>query len=164
MKENRDAPSLLIIDDNEGDIELISKILEGSVDAKNIHASVDGEEALRILQKRNRFANAPDIDVVILDLNIPGMSGYDILRAIKSDERTKVIPVVVLTGSSSEKDILAAYELGANSYVVKPALFKDLSKTVKLIDQYWLKTVTLPTRESKEGAAGSRTPDEEGKT
>ena len=83
---------------------------------------------------------------MLLDLNLPRKSGYEVLAEVKGDGRMRALPIIVLTGSNSDKDVRAAYELGANCYIVKPVMFKDLARTMDLIDQFWLSTVALPEK------------------
>ena len=147
--EVQKAPSILLIEDSEGDVELIKQLLGNVIAEKDIHVASSGEDALHFLHKSAQFAGSPDVDIIIMDLNLPRKSGYEVLAEIKQDERLRRTPVIVLTGSVADKDIDKAYELGANCYVVKPVMFKELAKAVELIDQFWLRTAALPHRPSK---------------
>lgn len=135
--------SILLIDDNDGDVELMKELLADAVPQEHLHVVGNGEEALNFLRKQGSFADSPDVDIVILDLSLPGKSGYEVLREIKSDDGLRSIPVIVLTGSNSQTDISMAYRLGANAYVVKPVMFKELSKAVETLSQFWLRTAAL---------------------
>ncbi len=140
------ALSILLIEDNEGDVELIKQLLEKAIPAEDIHVASNGEDALHFLHKSGQFADSPDVHIIIMDLSLPRKTGYEVLAEIKQDSRLKRTPVIVLTGSVSDKDVEMAYDLGANCYIVKPVIFKDLARAVDLLAQFWLKTVTLPRK------------------
>ncbi len=139
-------PSILLIEDNEGDVELVRELLRELADEGGLYTVADGEEALQFLRREDPFHDSPEIDLVILDLNLPRKSGYEVLAELKGDPKTRAKPVIVLTGSSSDNDVRTAYDLGANCYLVKPAMFKELARTMDLIEQFWLRTVALPQK------------------
>jgi len=137
---------VVLIEDDPGDIELTKEALEGSKVIVNLHVVEDGEEALAFLRRQGRFTDAPCPDLILLDLNLPKKDGWDVLRESKQDENWKMIPVVILTASTEEKDILRTYKLGANCYVSKPIGLDQFVAIVKSIEAFWFTVVKLPTR------------------
>ena len=132
---------ILLVEDNPNDAELALRALKKNKLANNILVVTDGEEALDFVFARGAFSdrkveNGPK--VILLDLKLPKVDGLEVLRAIKSDPRTKVIPVVVLTSSKEESDVVESYKLGANSYIVKPVEFDKFVAAVKDLGLYWL--------------------------
>jgi CheY-like chemotaxis protein len=109
-----------------------------------IYVTEDGEEALKFVRKEGKYKDVPTVGLVILDLNMPKVDGFEVLEEIKSDERLKGIPIIVLTSSSRTEDIDRAYKLGANSFVVKPASFEDFLEAVMEIKRYWLTLAKIP--------------------
>ena len=136
---------ILLIEDNEGDIGLIEEVFEEAKIRNNLHVAKDGEEAIHFLLgvKKLSYHSLPDI--ILLDLNLPKKDGREVLREIKEEGRLKNIPVVVLTTSGAEKDILKAYDLHANAYITKPLDFDQFIKVVESIGNFWLEIVKLPT-------------------
>ncbi|MFW5722403.1 MAG: response regulator, partial [Desulfohalobiaceae bacterium] len=112
-----------------------------------LHVVMDGEAAMDFLYKRGEFANAPTPDLVLLDLNLPKKDGREILEEIKQDAKLKLIPVVVLTTSTAEEDILRSYNLQANCYITKPVDFDQFVRVVRTIEDFWLSVVRLPSHE-----------------
>lgn len=139
---------ILLVDDNRGDIQLTQfALLESGID-HNLHAVESGESAMTFLRRKPPYGDSPRPDLVLLDLNMPGMSGYTVLREIKADEALKSIPVVILTTSSAPRDIDRSYANYANSYIVKPMNFEDFCNEVaKGLSNYWFRVVELPSRE-----------------
>jgi len=138
---------LLVVEDDSADIDLIKEALSLSPNRPfNIHLNTveDGEEALTYLRKSDMFQNVPRPDLIILDLNMPRKGGHEVLREIKNDEKLKCIPVVVLTTSNAYEDVKMSYHLGANSFITKAKDFSEFSKIVQTIEEYWLRTATLP--------------------
>jgi len=138
---------VLLVEDNPGDVRLT---LEALKDGKvNNHLSVvgDGVEALAFLRREEKYADAPRPDLVLLDLNLPKKDGRDVLAEIKKDEDLKRIPVVVLTTSKAEEDILKTYDLHANCYVTKPVDFDQFVMVVKSVEDFWFTVVKLPQRD-----------------
>ena len=132
---------ILYIEDNPNDIELTLHAFKKNHLANDIHVARDGEEALDFLFGKDRkgegdLNNTPR--VILLDLKLPKVDGLEVLRTLKSDSRTKMIPVVVLTSSREEKDIVESYRLGVNSYIVKPVDFEKFIEAVKTLGLYWL--------------------------
>lgn len=135
---------ILLVEDNPGDVRLIREILrEGKTDCL-LHACEDGDEALAFLRCQGRHAGAETPDIILLDLNLPRRDGMGLLLAIKGDARLRRIPVVVLTSSEAERDILAAYDLHANCYITKPANLEQFIEIIRAIENFWLAIVKLP--------------------
>ena len=139
MSEN--GTDILLVEDTDGDAELAIRILRREHPTINIFTATDGEEALDFLFCRGPFSsrsfeNPPK--VVFLDLKLPKLDGVEVLEKSKKDDRTKAIPIVILTSSKEESDLIRSYDLGANSYVQKPVNFDQFSRTLKMLGQYWM--------------------------
>ena len=143
---DRAAPpvEILLVEDNLGDARLTREALKEGKVYSNLHWAKDGVEALDFLNARGRFEAAPRPDIILLDLNLPRKDGREVLHEIKNDEKLKHIPVVVLTTSKAEEDVLRSYELHANCYVAKPVDLEKFIMVVQSIDRFWLTVVTLP--------------------
>ncbi len=141
---NKKDLTILLVEDNEGDIVLTLEALKEANVSNTIHVVTDGEEALQYLQKQGRFNNAVTPDLIFLDINLPKIDGKEVLAEIKNDADLKVIPVVILTTSSSEKDILESYQHHANCYITKPVDFKNFTHVVNMITNFWISIVQLP--------------------
>ena len=135
---------ILLVEDNRGDARLTREALKEGKVYNNLHWVKDGVEALDFLHKRGKHEGAPKPDIILLDLNLPKKDGREVLQEIKADERLMRIPVVVLTTSKAEEDVLRTYALHANCYVTKPVDLEQFIKVVKSIDNFWLTVVTLP--------------------
>ncbi|WP_414548414.1 response regulator [Anabaena sp. CCY 0017] len=135
---------VLLVEDNPGDAELTRIALEDSKISVNLNVVEDGVEAMAFLQKQGNYANAPHPDIVLLDLNLPRKDGREVLAEIKADQKLRRIPVVVLTTSQSEEDILKAYNLSANCFITKPVDFDQFVKIVQSIENFWFAIVKLP--------------------
>jgi chemotaxis family two-component system response regulator Rcp1 len=135
---------ILLVEDNAGDVDLMMMALRDVKAKNNISVAVDGQEAMAFLRREGIHANAPRPDLVLLDLNLPKMDGREVLAAIKADPLLREIPVVVLTSSSAQRDIVESYKLQANSYVTKPGDLEPFLSVVKAIEQFWLEVVKLP--------------------
>jgi CheY-like chemotaxis protein len=132
---------ILIVEDNEQDLALAQRALRKANVTNRIHVARDGEEALEFLFCEGQFAERKVEDgpkVILLDLKLPKIDGLEVLQRIKSDPRTKSIPVVVLTSSKEQNDVVETYNLGVNSYIVKPVNFEQFSETVQKLGLYWL--------------------------
>jgi CheY-like chemotaxis protein len=140
---------ILLVEDNPTDAELTLRALKKSRLANRVVHVVDGEEALNFLFARGAYSDR-NIEhgpkVVLLDLKLPKVDGLEVLKIVKSDPRTKIIPVVILTSSQQEKDMLQSYESGVNSYIVKPVDFDKFMETVNSLGMYWLLINQKPTR------------------
>ena len=135
---------ILLVEDSPTDVLLAKEALEYSKIANNLHTVPDGVEALAFLRKEGKYNAAPRPGLILLDLNLPKRDGREVLAEIKGDEKLMRIPVVVLTTSKSEVDILKAYGLHANCYIVKPVDFEKFSEVVRSIENFWFSVVTLP--------------------
>jgi len=135
---------ILMVEDNPGDVRLTREALKGGKVSNEIHAVTDGVAALDFLHRRAPHENAPRPDLVLLDLNLPKKDGREVLAAMKADASLKTIPVVVLTTSQAEEDVMRAYKLSCNCYVTKPVDFEQFTRIVQAIEQFWLTIVTLP--------------------
>lgn len=135
---------ILLVEDSPGDVRLTREALKDAKVRNNLHVVPDGVEALAFLRRTGRHADAPRPDLVLLDLNLPKKDGREVLEEIKADEGLKHIPVVILTTSQAEQDILESYRLRANAYVTKPVDLEQFLKVVKSIEQFWLEIVRLP--------------------
>ena len=135
---------ILLVEDSPTDVLIAREALSEAKIINEIHVAEDGVEALDFLNQRGKFASAPRPDLILLDLNLPRKNGREVLAEIKADESLKQIPVVVLTTSSAEEDVLKSYNLHANCYVVKPVEFNSFVKAVQSIQQFWFSVVTLP--------------------
>ena len=136
---------ILLVEDNPADVRLTQ---EGLREAKldiSLTVAIDGSQALAFLRKEGVYAGTPFPDLILLDLNLPGVDGREVLRQIKSDSRLKHLPVVILSSSEAEQDIAMAYDSHANCYVTKPIDFDQFVKVVKSIQDFWFSIVRLPT-------------------
>lgn len=137
---------ILLVEDNPGDARLTQEALHEGKIRNNLHHVRDGVEALAFLKRESEFAKAPKPDLVLLDLNLPRKDGREVLAEMKQDPRLRTIPVVVLTTSEAENDIVRSYELHANCYITKPVGLEQFIAIVREIESFWLTVVTLPTR------------------
>ncbi len=137
---------ILLVEDNPGDARLTQEAMRDSKMLNLIHVVEDGVEAMAFLRREGRYSEAPRPDLILLDLNLPKKDGRAVLAEIKTDPDLRRIPVVVLTTSRSEEDVLKAYDLHANAYVTKPVDLEQFMKIVALIDDFWFNVVTLPNR------------------
>ncbi|WP_414562619.1 MULTISPECIES: response regulator [unclassified Anabaena] len=135
---------VLLVEDNPGDAQLTRIALEDSKISINLNVVEDGVEAMAFLRKEDKYIKVPHPDIVLLDLNLPRKDGREVLAEIKADQNLKRIPVVVLTTSQSEEDILKAYNLSANCFITKPVDFDQFVKIVKSIENFWFAIVKLP--------------------
>jgi CheY-like chemotaxis protein len=137
---------ILLVEDSLADIELTKLGLREGKIANNLSIVRDGEEAMRFLRREAEFAESPRPDLILLDLNLPGKDGREVLHDIKHDESLKNIPVVILTTSQAEEDVMRAYDLHANAYMTKPVDFEGFVSIVKGISNYWFTLVKLPPK------------------
>lgn len=135
---------VLLVEDNPGDAQLTRIALEDGKMSINLNVVEDGVEAMAFLQKKDKYANAPHPDLILLDLNLPRKDGREVLAEMKADATLKRIPVVVLTTSQAEEDVLKAYNLCANCYITKPVDFDQFVKIVQSIESFWFTIVKLP--------------------
>ncbi len=135
---------ILLVEDNPGDVRLTQEALKEGKVKNNLHIAKDGIEALAYLRREGEFNNSVRPDLVLLDLNLPRMDGRELLEIIKMDDDLKRIPVVILTTSKAEEDILRTYNLHANCYISKPVDLDQFIKVVKTIEDFWMTIVKLP--------------------
>ena len=145
MKTQRAKPiQILLVEDNPGDVRLTRESLYDAKVHNNMVVASDGLEAMACLRREGEYANAIRPDLVLLDLNLPRMNGFEVLDAIKEDPDLRRIPVVVLTTSQAEQDIIQSYNLYANAYVTKPVDLEQFIQVIKSIEDFWLEIVKLP--------------------
>ncbi len=137
---------IMMVEDNPGDVRLTVEALKEGKVRNNFHTAEDGEEALAYLRQEGRYAGAPRPDLILLDLNLPKKSGREVLAEIKEDPDLRRIPVVILTVSQAEQDIVKSYNLHANCYITKPVDLDQFLEVVKAIENFWLTVVMLPPR------------------
>jgi CheY-like chemotaxis protein len=147
MMENLTVVDVLLVEDDPGDVVLIREAFEFNKVHNTLHVASDGVEALDFLYQRNAHAGAPRPDLVLLDLNLPRKDGREVLEEVKADPHLRTIPIVVLTTSEAEEDILRSYDLHANAYVTKPVDFDRFIEVVRLIDDFFVTVVKLPQRD-----------------
>jgi chemotaxis family two-component system response regulator Rcp1 len=135
---------ILLIEDNPSDIRLLQEAFKEVKLCSNLSIVRDGEEGLAFLKKEGAYQDAPHPDLILLDLNLPKMDGKELLREIKQCPKLRTIPVVVLTSSMAEEDIIRSYELHANCYITKPVDLDQFIRIVQSIEQFWLSIVKLP--------------------
>ena len=135
---------ILLVEDNPDDIDLMLEALKEGHARNRVCIAEDGVEALTLLRRMGQHADAPRPDLILLDLNLPGKSGHEVLAEIKADADLRRIPVVILTSSASEQDVVRSYNLSANCYITKPVDLDEFISLVKAIDSFWLDIVTLP--------------------
>ena len=135
---------VLLVEDDPGDVLMIREAFEENKVRNELHVCSDGEDALLFLRQEGPHEAAPRPDLVLLDLNLPRRDGREVLAEIKADERLRTIPVVVLTTSEAEEDVLRSYALHANAYVTKPVDFEQFLRVVQQIDDFFLTVVQLP--------------------
>jgi two-component system, chemotaxis family, response regulator Rcp1 len=138
---------ILVVEDNPGDARLILEVLKSNIVYNSIHTVKDGVEAMDFLHSKGKFSLMPRPDLIFLDLNLPRKDGREVLAEIKSDERFKQIPVVVMTMSQADEDILKSYSLHANCYVTKPIDLDQFVKVIGSIENFWFSLVKLPPKE-----------------
>ena len=144
MVERNGPIEILLVEDNPGDVRLTKEALKEGKVYSNLHTVKDGVEAMEFLRRQGKYSSVPRPDIILLDLNLPKKDGREVLQEIKTDEALKRIPVVVLTTSKAEEDVVRTYNLHANCYVTKPVDLEKFMVVVKTIDSFWLTVVTLP--------------------
>lgn len=135
---------ILLVEDNPGDVELVRVAVEENKLCNDLHVVTDGMEAMEFLRREGPHADAPRPDLILLDLNLPRMNGQEVLAEIKADAVLKDIPVVILTTSEQDEDIVRAYKHAANCYITKPVDIDQLIRVVQAIEQFWFGIVRLP--------------------
>ena len=142
------ARKLLIVEDNPGDVRLTREVLKAGRISNTLNVVSDGVEALAFLRHEGAYADSEPQDLVLLDLNLPKKDGREVLAEMKADPALRRIPVIILTTSSAELDILGAYDLHANCYITKPVDLDQFTKVVRSIEDFWLSIVKLPGGEA----------------
>ncbi|MFI5341856.1 MAG: response regulator [Candidatus Methylomirabilales bacterium] len=146
MSPSRPAIEILLVEDNEGDARLTREAFKDGKILNALHHVWDGVEALAFLRREGAYRSVPSPDVILLDLNLPRRDGREVLAEIKGDPDLKHIPVVVLTTSNDEQDILRSYNLHANCFITKPVRLEDFLQVVQSIEDFWLTIVRLPPK------------------
>jgi len=144
-----DEIEILLVEDNPGDVRLVKEVMKDAKVANILHVAEDGEEAMAMLRREGKYSGSVRPDLILLDLNLPGKDGREVLREVKTDENLRLIPVVVLTTSSAEEDIIKSYSDYANSYITKPINLNQFISVVKSIENFWLTIVKLPNGTKK---------------
>jgi CheY-like chemotaxis protein len=135
---------ILLVEDNEDDVMLTRMAFKRAKLLVNLHHTKDGEEGMAFLRKQGAYANVPTPDLILLDLNMPRKDGREVLAEITADERLRFLPVVILTTSAEEREILKMYKLRASSYIVKPVDFEQFLRVIRSLHEYWFTVVVLP--------------------
>ena len=146
LEEMAKPIEILLVEDNPGDVRLTLETFKENKMLNTMHVVRDGVEAMAFLRQEGEYADAPSPDLILLDLNLPRKDGREVLEEIKDDDQLRRIPVVVLTISYAEEDILRAYDLHGNCYITKPIDLDQFIKVVRSIKEYWLTIVRLPPR------------------
>ncbi|WP_414647549.1 response regulator [Cellulomonas sp.] len=146
MARNGKVIDVLLVEDDPGDVLMTREAFEDNKVANRLAVVSDGVSALAFLRKEGEHADAPTPDLVLLDLNLPRMDGREVLEAMKGDDALRSIPVVVLTTSEAEEDVVRSYSLHANAYVTKPVDFERFIEVVRQIDEFFVEVVRLPQR------------------
>jgi CheY-like chemotaxis protein len=146
IEETGKPIEILLVEDNPGDVRLTQEVFKESKIRNKLHVVKDGVEAMNFLRRQSKGVNEGQPDLILLDLNLPKKDGREVLAEIKADDDLKRIPVVVLTISKAEEDILRSYSLHANCYLIKPIEFEQFIKLVRYIEEFWLTIVKLPSR------------------
>ncbi len=145
-KHSIEQVCILMVEDNPDDVELTRQTIRDTKLRNNIHVVEDGVKALAFLRREGMYADSPRPDLVLLDLNLPGKNGLEVLEEIKADDDLKRIPVIVLTASDDEADVLAAYNNNTNAYITKPVDLEQFARIVQMIDDFWISIVKLPPK------------------
>lgn len=146
---NPQPVEILLVEDNIGDVELTQEAFIKAKIANNLRVVGNGDEALEFLYQRGKYEGSVRPDLILLDINMPGKNGKEVLAVIKDEDVLKEIPVIVLTSSEAEMDVAKSYELHANAYIVKPMNLAQFLHIVEAVDTFWLSVVRLPPRQKK---------------
>ncbi len=147
MRVRHLAPiEILLVEDNEGDARLAAEALAEAKVSNNVSWVLDGFEAIRFLRRQGEYSCAPEPDLILLDLNLPKKDGREVLAEIKQDESLRHIPVVVLTSSPAEEDVIRSYDLHANCFITKPIELAQFLKVVRAIEDFWFSVVRFPRK------------------
>ncbi|MDY6964709.1 MAG: response regulator [Halobacteriota archaeon] len=143
-EDNGRPIDILLVEDNPGDVRLTQEAFKEGKLRNGLHVVGDGVEAMAFLHRKGEYAGVPSPDIILLDLNMPNKDGREVLAEVKADEELRHIPVVILTTSKAEEDILKTYNLHANCYITKPVDMEQFIRVVKLIENFWFTVVKLP--------------------
>jgi len=157
--KNLNHVDILLVEDSPSDILITREAFAEFKVLNSLHVVEDGVEALAFLKHEGKYASAPRPDLILLDLNLPRMNGREVLAKIKADQNMKKIPVVILTTSHAEQDVLQSYDQHANCYIVKPVGFENFVEAMKSIRQFWFSIVTLPPEGSDEQDSNTSSAD-----
>ncbi|MEI8205799.1 MAG: response regulator [Kiritimatiellales bacterium] len=141
------AIEILLVEDNPGDVRLTQEALKENKICNRLHVAKDGVEAMKFLRKMEGYREAPRPDLILLDLNMPKKDGREVLAEIKTDEKLRSIPVVILTTSDADDDVAKAYQMHANCYIRKPIDLNRFVEVIKIIENFWLTIVELPPKQ-----------------
>jgi chemotaxis family two-component system response regulator Rcp1 len=147
MKRNVESIDILLVEDNPGDVRLTREALKDAKVLNEVYVAQDGVEAMQFLHREGKFSNAPTPDMILLDLNLPRKDGREVLAEIKQDSKLKRIPVVVLTTSKADEDIIRTYNLHANAYITKPVDLNRFIEIIHTLEEFWFSIVKLPPKE-----------------
>ncbi|HCC47912.1 MAG TPA: response regulator [Elusimicrobia bacterium] len=146
MEQRSLAPiEILLVEDNPDDVALTVRSFKKARMQNRISVAEDGVEGLAFLRREGKYADAPRPDIILLDLNLPRMNGHELLEIIKTDPALKDIPVIILTTSKSEEDVLSTYKLHSNCFITKPVLMEDFDRVIRTIQDFWFVVVKLPS-------------------
>jgi CheY-like chemotaxis protein len=146
---------VLLVEDDPGDVLMTREVFELSPISSTLHVVSDGEQAMHFLRRTHAFTGAPRPGLILLDLNLPRLGGLEVLAEVKADQNLLTIPVVILTTSQAENDILASYQLHANAYITKPANFDQFTQAIQQVDDFFLTLVKLPNLQRALGAGSA---------
>jgi CheY-like chemotaxis protein len=145
------ARTVLLVEDSPGDVRLTKEAFRDANPAIDLHVAADGVEAMAFLRQEEPYAHAPRPDLILLDLNLPRMDGREVLARVKADDILKMIPIVILTTSEAEGDIVQSYQLHVNSYLCKPVQLEAFESLVRSINDFWLMKAKLPSQRPSGG-------------
>lgn len=145
-QKNLSPIEILLVEDNPDDVELTTRSFKKARMQNRVSVAGDGAEALAFLRREGKYSGAPRPDIILLDLNLPKMSGQELLEKIKKDPALSDIPVIILTTSKSEEDIIGAYKLHSNCFITKPVLMEDFDRVIRTLQDFWFVIVKLPPK------------------
>jgi two-component system, chemotaxis family, response regulator Rcp1 len=146
---------VLLVEDSPGDVRLTRESFREANESIRLHVATDGVEAMAFLRHEDVYADSPRPDIILLDLNLPRLDGREVLSLLKDDDELRTIPIVILTTSEAEADILRSYQLQANCYLTKPVQLEAFESLVKSINDFWLTKVKLPQQKAEHALSGS---------
>lgn len=147
MKRNVETIDILLVEDNPGDVRLTKEALKDAKMLNDVHVVQDGVEAMAFLHREGAYAKVPMPDLILLDLNLPRKDGREVLAEVKEDPKLKRIPVVILTTSKADEDIIRTYNLHANAYITKPVDLNRFIEIIHTLEEFWFSIVKLPPKE-----------------